>query len=257
MTLVYVDVDTARDLAGTRLVTSALVPSPWSEAAKGLFTVAQLPAHVVAKTREAGDAVKAWTGVDNVPVVLHDKEPARTNWAAIVGLAARLDAASKLVPPEPSARARMFGVLEAIAGEQGLGWTARLAMIQASLESNGERGFTLGVATYLAKRYGHTAAVSPSVVRDRVQALLTLIHGELGARTWFGGDAPNALDVYAATFLTPLTVIDDDACPQITPQLRKAFGAASELLHDLVPAPLWAHRTRMFERHLAWPIRLS
>ena len=33
----YVDVETARAATGTRIITSALVPSPWSEAAKGLF----------------------------------------------------------------------------------------------------------------------------------------------------------------------------------------------------------------------------
>ena len=35
-----------------------------------------------------------------------------------------------------------------------------------------------------------------------------------------------------------------------------AFGAAADTFGALVPAELAALRTRMFERHLAWPIEL-
>jgi glutathione S-transferase len=256
MTLEYTDVATARAASGTRLVTSGLVPSPWSEAAKGLFVIGKVPVTVVGKTRENTEPVNTWTNVDNVPVVLHDAEPARTNWAAIVGLAARLAEPDAIVPRDPHARAHVMGLLELIAGEQGLGWLARLAMIQTSFETKGERGFALPVAGFLAKRYGHTSTVAVAEVRAEVGARLAVLQGELGNRTYFGGDRPSALDAYAATFLTPLTDIDDAACAQLAPRLRQAFATAHEALHDLVPAELWAHRTRMFERHLAWPIRL-
>lgn len=255
MALEYVDVATARAAGGTRLVTSGIVASPWSEATKGLFVLASLPAKVVAKTRENGEAVTSWTSIDNVPVILHDAEPVRTNWAAIVGLADRLAEPDAILPRQPRARAQVTGLIELIAGEQGLGWTARLAMIQASLESNGERGFPLSVAGYLAKRYGHTADAATDV-RDRVASQLAVLRAELGDRTYFGGERPSALDVYAATFLTPLSDIDDAMCPQMIAPLRRAFGSAREALGDLVPVELWAHRTRMFERHLALPLRL-
>jgi len=159
MALEYVDVAAARGARGTRLVTSALVPSPWSEAAKGLFELAGLPALVIARGRDATE-INAWTGVDNVPVLLHDDEPARTCWAAIVGLVARL-APGLVVPHDPVARADVLGWLDLVAGEGGLGWNARLAI------------------------------------------------------------------------------------------------TARERLADLVPAELWTHRTRMFERHLRLPIRLA
>lgn len=256
MTLEYVPVESARAATGTRLVTSGLVPSPWSEAAKGLFAVAKLPALVVAKTRDNTEAVHAWTGVDNVPVVFHDAEPARTNWSAIVGLAGRLSEPDTLVPASPEARASMMGLIEMIAGEQGLGWTARLSMIQASVESKGERGFALPVAGYLAKRYGHTSAVSSADVRARVAALIATLRAELGDREYFGGARPSALDIYTATFHTPLFAIDASVCPQLSDLGRRGFAAARDLLEDLVPPELRAHRTRMFERHLPQPIRL-
>jgi glutathione S-transferase len=246
----YVDVAAARAAKGTRIVTSALVASPWSEAAKGLFTVAKLPAVVVGRPRDPTE-ITAWTGVDNVPVVLHEDEPARTSWAAIVGLVARL-APDTVVPAEPRARAELMGLLELVAGEDGLGWNGRLAMIRASFESQGDRGFPLPVAQYLAKRYGY---VEGKDLRARVGEILAVLRERLGDREYFG-DRVTALDIYTATFLTPLSVIDDAACPQMAAPLRRAFASARELCGDLVPDALWAHRTRMFERHLAWPIRL-
>src|SRR5215475_6946319 len=110
MTIEYVALEAARAARGTRIITPALVPSPWSEAAKGLFAIAELSALVVARGRDAADSI-AWTGVDNVPVVLHDDEPARTNWSAIVGLVARL-APGAIIPADPVARAADMGLLE-------------------------------------------------------------------------------------------------------------------------------------------------
>jgi glutathione S-transferase len=256
MTIEYTDVATARAAAGTRLVTSGLVPSPWSEAAKGLFVIGNLPVTIVAKTRENTEAVNAWTSIDNVPIVLHEAEPARTNWVAIVGLVARLAEPDVILPRDPRGRAATMGMLELVAGEQGLGWLARLAMIQASFETKGERGFPLAVAGYLAKRYGHAIETSSADLRAQVGERLDVLRAELGDRTYFGGERPSALDIYAATFLTPLSEIDETACAQLIPPLRRAFASAREALQDLVAPELWAHRTRMFERHLAWPMRL-
>ena len=253
MTLDYVDVATARAAGGTRIVTSSLVASPWSEAAKGLFALAELPAVVVARGRDTADFV-AWTGIDNVPVVVHANEPPRTSWASIVGLANRLAGPNvALLPADPSARAGVFGLLELVAGEDGLGWNGRLAMLQVSIESSGTRGFPISVAKYLSGRYG--GDVTPASLRERVAAQLGVLTRRLTG-AYFGGERPDALDVYVATFLTPYSAIDDIACPQMTAPLRRAFGAAHETLGDLVPAELWAHRQRMFDRHLPWPIRL-
>ena len=253
VTLDYVDIAAARAAAGTRIVTSSIVASPWSEAAKGLFALAKLPALVVARGRDGAD-VMAWTGVDNVPVVLHEHEPARTNWASIVGLANRLAGPNVLVPVDPVARADVFGLIELVAGEDGLGWNARLAMLHTSIESSGARGFPIAVANYLGGRYGRDATI-PSL-RERVAAQLGVLTQRLTGG-YFAGDRPGALDVYVATFLTAYSSIDEAACPQMIAPLRRAFGAAHEALGDLVPAELWAHRRRMFDQHLPWPIRLS
>jgi glutathione S-transferase len=255
----FVDVKRARSASGVRIVVSGLVPSPWSEATKGLFRAANIPVLAVRRMRDATDVV-AWTGIDNVPVVFHDVEPARTNWAAITALAARLAGPDTLMPEHFSRRAASMGLLHEIAGEDGLGWNARLAMIDASITSRGARGFALPVAHFLAKRYGYSSdaalrgrariARQLDELRNRLLVQLALGH------SYLGGSRLSALDIYLATFLTPLSEISEADCPALEPALRRAFGTAHEELGHLVPAELAAHRKFVLERHLAWPISL-
>ncbi|MEO8842683.1 MAG: hypothetical protein ABI591_13380 [Kofleriaceae bacterium] len=249
----FVDLATAKDHKGVRIVVQGIAPSPWSEAAKGLFRLAQIP--LVAVRQMAGDKdLTAWAGVDNAPVVFHGREPARTSFAQITGLVARL-APDVVVPSDPIARADVMGTLEMIAGEDGLGWNGRLAMIHAGLTSNGERGFPGPVAGYLAKRYGYTPQVAEGL-EARVTTQVVYLTQKLAGREYFGGAKPNALDVYTATFLTPLTRLTAADCPNATPMIIAAFAASADEFGALVPAELLALRTKMYERHLAWPIAI-
>ena len=260
MPLDSVDLETAKAARGARLVVNAMVPSPWSEAAKGCFRVAGVSALVVHRGFDSA-AIDAWTGVDNVPVLLHEREPTRTHWAAIVTAIDRMARGAggpRLLPDAVPERARVMGLLHEIAGEEGIGWNARLAMIDAGLTGDGTQGFPPPVAKFLARRYGH-ASSDLSQVRERVAAQLTVIAEELVARggRYFGGAHPHALDVYSATFLTPVAaLLDDTNCPGVAPPFRAAFAAAHEAFVSLVPAALLEHRTRMFAEHLAWPIAL-
>jgi glutathione S-transferase len=258
-TINYVDIDTARSAPGVRIVVSGLVPSPWSEAAKGLFRLAGTPVLAVRRMRNAQD-ITAWAGVDNVPVVFHNAEPARTSWAAITTLAARLAGPDVVIPDELPARVETMGLLHEIAGEDGIGWNARLAMIHATITSDGQRGFPLPVGQYLASRYGYTPAAAARIPA-RVQRQLQQLRDRLAAQqalghAYLGGARVSALDIYLATFLTPLSVISQDDCPQLEPILRQAFGAAHDELGALVPTELASHRRMIFERHLEWPITL-
>jgi glutathione S-transferase len=258
-TLEFVDVAAARSADGVRLVVSGLVPSPWSEAAKGLFRIAGIPVRAVRRLRDATE-IQAWTGADNVPIVLYRSEPVRTHWAAITTLAARLAPPDVVLPSDVASRADAMGLLHEIAGEDGLGWNARLAMIDATLTTGGKRGFPLPVGERLAERYGYTPEAARAA-RDRAGHQLALVATRLRAQRaeghdYLGGAHVSALDVYLATFLTPLSELPPEACPDLAPLLRQAFGCAHDSLGDLVPPDLAAHRQRMFERHLAWPIQL-
>ncbi len=250
----FVDLARARDAAGVCIVLSPIVPSPWSEAAKGVFRLARVPLTAVRKTRENAAEVTTWTGVDNVPAVVHGAEPVRTTSAAIVALAARLGGPDTVLPADPAARAEIMGAIELIAGEDGLGWNGRLAMIDAGLTTG--RGFSKGIAEYLARRYGYSPGILPNV-RQRVATQLAILDARLGRHgTYLAGANVSALDVYAATFLTPLLPISDEACPAMAAPVRAAFACAAEEFGSLVSPALVAHRAMMFERHLEWPIAL-
>lgn len=247
MTLEYVDVETAKTARGTRLIVNALVPSPWSEAMKGLVALAKLPAVAVRRGMDTA-AIDAWTGIDNAPALIHDREPIRSSWAAIVGFVARM--APGILPVDLGARADAMGTLELIAGEGGIGWSARLAMIDASTET---AGFPPPIAKYLAKRYGYSKeAISSTRIGEQLGYLASKLTGD-----YFGGVAPNAIDIYSATFLTPIAgAISETECPGILPPLRSAFALAAAAFGPSVPPVLLAHRERMFTRHLVRPILL-
>lgn len=76
-------------------------------------------------------------------------------------------------------------------------------MIDASLASGGERGFPLAVGRYLAAKYGHGPAQLAGA-RQRILEVLAALQRRLGDGEYFGGAAPDALDIYTASFLTPL-----------------------------------------------------
>ncbi|AKF07166.1 hypothetical protein DB32_004315 [Sandaracinus amylolyticus] len=230
---------------------ASVLPSPWSEAAKGVLRLARVP--VLAVRYRSGDAeTAAWMGASNVPVVRYDDELPRTGWAEITQLAARLAPDRGIVPSDDAARVRAFGLLHEIAGEDGLGWNARAWMIHAGLESGGARGFPLPVARYLSSRYALTSDAATRAPR-RVRAVLSLLDAELAraraaGHAWLLGDAPSALDVYAATSLTPLVLRDDAECPAMVPSLRGAFASLRDALGDAVSPALVAHRERVIER---------
>ncbi|MEJ7598995.1 MAG: hypothetical protein WKG01_13890 [Kofleriaceae bacterium] len=252
--LEFVDLEAARAARGVRMVTPGNVASPWSEAAKGLFRVAGIPV-LVNRFDRTDDAQQAWTHARNVPVVFHGDDPPRTVWSQILALAVRLGPPGALVPIELDRRTAMIGMLHEIAGEDGMGWNARLTMIHAGLESEGTRGFSLPIAKFLAAKYGYTAG-RMDVARAQVITTLVALGAQLGERTYFGDDQPSALDVYVATFLTPLCELAEADCPALGAPARVGFAAARDEFAAHVPGVLHAHRARMFARHLAWPITL-
>jgi glutathione S-transferase len=258
-TLSFVDLATARAAPGVRMVVAGQVPSPWSEAAKGLFRIAGVPVSAVRRVRPDPELF-AWTGADNVPVVLFGNEPPRTHWAAITTLAARLAGPEVLLPDDPVRRAEVMGVIHEIAGEEGIGWNGRLAMIDASLSSGGQRGFPLAVGEYLARRYGYAPdAVGRAGARlERQLGMLRdrLLAQRAAGHAFLDGPRISALDVYLATFLTPLSAIPEEECPNLDPRLRQAFATAHETFGALVPPELAAHRRTILEDHLAWPIAI-
>lgn len=248
----FVDLETARAARGVRLALAADLPSPWSEAAKGIFRVKGAP-FVCVRVGAVDKEVRAWTRARNAPAAMFDDEPARTGWADILELAERVAPAPSLVPASPDDRVRMFGLAHELMGEGGLLWSSRLLTIHVGLETEGARGFPPMVATYLGKRYGY--------VKDRIeQARVRVDQGwaqleaALADRDYYFGEQPTALDIYSAAAVNTFEVPSETDCPML-PLIRHAFvsmrGEARE-----VPRTIVAHRDRMYARHLELPMRL-
>jgi len=250
----YVDLAVARQARGLRLVVAAHVPSPWSEAAKSIFHLKGIDVLAV-RCGLRDQETRAWTGVHNAPVAVHDDEPPRSNWADILALAERLDQRVPLLPAQREPRLRALGLCHEICGEGGLVWSARLLLVDLSLQVNGERGFPLKIARYLAAKYGYAPERVPAA-RRRVTEILDALAAELEHA---GGDCLGerlgALDLYAATALAPLLPLPDELCPML-PQVRRMFEPLAELMHDQIPPALLAHRERVYRQHLELPVVL-
>jgi glutathione S-transferase len=253
-TLKIVDFETAIASPGLRLVTAAFVPSPWSEAAKAIFTAKKLP-FVVAKTLGSNPAFQGWGRATNVPVLLKDDEPPRTAWFDILMVAERLSREPALIPTSAEGRARHFGVAHEILGEDGLLWNARLLGVDVSIETNGAKSFPLQVAQRLAPLYGWSKGCATRA-GERTRESLAFVDRELAKSSgpYFFGDRMTALDIYSATAFGALAPLPDAHCPMM-PVLRATFENIGASVGPLPPA-LLAHRARMYEEHLEVPLAI-
>lgn len=245
----FVDLDTARATRGLRLVVASGIPSPWSEAAKGLFRLEGVP-FVAVRLGPFDKEVRQWTRARNAPAAMFDDEPARTGWADILELAERLAPAPSLVPTRPADRVHMFGLAHELMGEGGVLWCGRLLTIGEGLATEGARGFPPMVGQYLAPRYGF-APDRLAAARARVREGLDLLAEALGSKAHYFGERVTALDVYSAAATNILDPLPEEQCP-ILPPIRHAFESMRGEL--VVPPVLLAHRDRMMERHLELPI---
>jgi glutathione S-transferase len=251
----FTDFETARTARGLRVIIAEGIPSPWSQAALGLFQMKGID-HLVVPFRQFRDAVRAHTGSHNAPVVLFDDEPPRTGWADILALAERLGGRLSLVPDDPELAVRLHGLSHAILSEAGLGWNVRLLLTHASMTTEGRQGWPAPVAARLAPKYGYAPDRAPAA-RARAIATLRLLArtlDESGGEFFLGG-GPTALDVYAATMLGVIAPLPPEVCPMLPP-LRQAFETLDPEVRAAVAPSLLRHRDRMYERHLRVPLVL-
>jgi glutathione S-transferase len=254
-TVEMVDLDAALPARGLRVIYAENIPSPWSQAALGLFDIKGFDYRLV-PYRKFREAIRERTGAQNAPVVLHDDEPPRTGWADILALAQRLGGRVSLVPDEQEQEVRMFGLCHALMSEGGLGWSVRLLLTHASLTTDGREGWPLQVATYLAPKYGY-APERAEAARARAVAVLDLLTRTLDGHggTYMLGHALTALDVYAAVTLGVMVPLPQEVCP-MPAVLRHAVGTLDPQVRAAVSPSLLRHREMMYARHLRTPVQL-
>lgn len=254
----WVDVAEARTLPGLRLVLTRNIPNPWAEGAKALFDVKRVP-YVAVTQRVMGtnDELLDWSGQTSAPVAFWEDEPPRTVWTQILHLAERLAPEPALVPSDPEERARMFGLLHELMGEQGFAWCRRLQMARAQSADAASPLHAVGV--YLEGRYGG-GWTSPETIDRRVEETLAMFAGLLrrqyarGAR-FVVGDRLTALDCWFATAMALVDPLPPAVCPMMD---------ASRVLYTMdarqragVDPILLEHRDRVYADFLTLPVQLK
>jgi glutathione S-transferase len=256
MSIPYVSVEEAIAIPGLRMVVVGRVPSPWSEAAKGIFHVKRIPWTAVRLAYD-NPALKAWAGQRSAPVAMYEDEPPRSGWKEILELAERIAPEPPLMPAGAEERAMAFTLAHAICGEGGLGWSRRLQLVEAGLSGRG--GFAPGVAAYIGKKYGYSPEAGAAAAA-RVAELLTMLASRLkvqhaaGSRYYVGQEL-TAVDIYSATFMALLQPLPQDVCP-MDAATRSAFEFRDPLTDAALDGVLLAHRQLMYREHLALPLSL-
>ena len=256
MAFQYVSVDEAIKRSGVRMVVVGGVPSPWGEAAKGILHIKGIDWTAVRLAYDS-EPLKDWAGQRSGPVAIYDDERPRAGWAEILLLAERLAPTPPLLPGDAAERALVFGLAHEICGEDGLGWTRRLQLIHAGLQSAG--GFPQRVAAYLARKYGYSPEAG-AAAGARVHDLLGMLAARLTAQRQAGsryyvGDTLTAVDVYSATFMALLHPLPQAQCA-MDADTRRAFETLDAPTEAALDPMLLEHRDMMYRERLASPLVL-
>jgi glutathione S-transferase len=256
MSFEYVSVEEAIRRPGMRMVVLAKVPSPWGEAAKGIFHVKGID-FVAVRLVYDNEALKGWAGQLSGPVAIYNDEPPRSGWAEVLMLAERVAPTPALLSMMPEARARQLLLADRFCSQGGLGWNRRLQLVHAGLTKTG--GFGDRVAGYLGGKYGYDAAAAEQY-SARVIELLGEFTGVLreqldAGKSYYVGDELSAPDIYSATFMALFKPLPPGQC-DMHPGLRAAFEWLDAPTAKALDPILLAHRDMVYSRHLQLPLSL-
>jgi glutathione S-transferase len=245
--------------SGLRLMTIAGVPSPWSEAVKGILHVKGLEYRSFDQTGEDGGALQEWTRQDSKPVLVWNDERPATGWAEILHLAERLQRSPRLIPEDPVDRTLMFGFSHELCGEMGLGWAYRVLMVEVGHgnENDSPVGFPNAVVEMLAHKYGWSEGMA-AVAKPRVIEILDDLDRQLARQQELGrqfliGERLSAVDIYWAAFCAILNPLPDDQCPMID-FIRTAYTCRDEEIIESLSERLLQHRDDIYTNHLELPV---
>ena len=246
----YTSVAAAQSLTGLRLALTQGVPGPWSEAAKAVFNLRNVPFTPVAQ--EGGGEnpeLVAWTKHRNAPVAMYNDESPRVRWLELVELAQRLGSGPDLLPQDINQRMQVVGLVNEIAGESGFAWNGRLLMLAPGLEKQGE-----AILKSPMYRDYYDSAANPA---ERVQEVLDLLATQMKTQRAAGsrylvGDDLTAADIYWAFFSQLLEALPHEQNPMPS-FLRKSWGMVAQALGESDPI-LIEQRNEIFAKHLTLPL---
>ena len=254
MALTYATPAEAIGHKGLRLVLVRGVPSPWGMAAKTLFEIKGVD-YLAAPLDLAGsnEEIVAWSGQNSAPVVAWNDEPPIHRWQDIILLAERLAPAPALIPADPLQRVLMWGFINEVAGEQGLGWNRRLQGF-ARARSGGR---IHAVSEVLIGKYGYDAEAvktAPQRIAGSLAALAAQVKAQQARGIGFlVGDQLSAADIYFVAFLNLVAPLPHEHCP-MPDAFRSGFTAREPEIVAALDPVLLAHRDRIFAAHFRSPM---
>jgi len=256
----YIEIEQALTMSGLRVVLSPGVPGPWSEAAKGILYVKQLP-YTKVRQELGGENLPLlrWSAQTTAPVFVYESERPRSLWNDQLYLAERLAPDPPLIPDKIDQRALMFGLANELCGENGFGWSRRLMMLHATLSNSNAPEVARSGAGFLGRKYGYgpaEAEAAPKRVVEILHALsLQLESQRRSGNRFFIGERLCALDIYWAAFAALVQPLPDNLC-KMSPGFRRMYTCSEAAVMAEVNPQLLAHRDFIYHEYLELPVDL-
>jgi glutathione S-transferase len=255
----YIDVADAIKMPGLRVVLSPGIPGPWSESAKAILRVKQLP-YVRARQEVLGAnvALLSWTGQATAPVVAWNDEPPLSVWIEQLALFERLAPTPRLVPEDFDQRVLMYGLANELMGVNGFIWNRRHIMVRDFTTPEQDPDVS-DKFVILGKKYGYSAeaaARAPARCAEILKQLTTRLERQHAAGSrYFIGDTLTALDLYWACTAATLVPLPDSDCA-MPPLFRDVYVNKDPVVKAATASILLEHRDYIYQRYLELPIDL-
>ncbi len=256
----YISVEEARKMSGLRVVLSPGVPGPWSEAAKGILHIKQIPYVRVAQDIGGQNLpLQEWTAQATAPVFAWNDERPRSTWIEQLYLAERLAPNPSLVPTNIEDRTLMFGYANELCGETGFGWSKRLMLLHITLSDPNSNEAARAMSTHMSKKYGYEPSLAEAAPA-RVAQILRFLGAKLEQQRakgsqFFIGNQLSALDIYWAAFAALIQPLPEDLCPMPKP-FRAMYTNTDPVVQTAVSPLLMEHRDFIYHEYLELPIDL-
>jgi glutathione S-transferase len=258
--LKYASIAEARAMSGLRLILGAsAVPGPWREACKGIFHVKKIPYTPVASAGADGSQreLVEWTAQASAPVAIWNDERPRSTWIEQLFLAERLQPEPALIPANADDRVQMFGTINEIAGENGLGWQRRHILINSTVSNPNADERTRRFWQRFGGKYGFTdaaVAAAPAKTASILKFLSERIDRQKAKGSkFFIGDRLSALDIYWATFSAIVQPLPPDLCPMAA-NFRDMYTEKNPSVIAAISPTLIEHRDFIYREYLEFPI---
>jgi hypothetical protein len=258
--LKYAGIQEAKAMSGLRLILGAnAVPGPWREACKGIFHVKKIPYTPVASAGQDGSQreLVEWTAQSSAPVAIWNDERPRSTWIEQLYLAERLQPQPALIPANPDDRVTMFGLINEIAGENGLGWQRRHMLIDGTVSNPNTDDRTRNFWRRFGGKYGFTEA-AVAAAPARAASILKFLGGRLDQQKakgskYFIGDGLTALDIYWAAFSAIVRPLPPELCPMAA-SFRDMYTVKDPVVVAAIAPSLIEHRDFIYREYLELPV---